>query len=91
MVRPGSHNRKKRFREEKMSTEIEVGQRYRQVSTPWTLWKVVALTTRPGVVPHAYIARIGGPKDVKLMACSALRDRGFYQLEGSSPEKPRAA
>ncbi len=74
-----------------MSTEIEVGQKYRQASVPWTLWKVVALTTRPGVIPHAYLARVGGPKDVKLMACSALRDKSFYQFEGSSPEKRRGA
>jgi hypothetical protein len=62
-----------------MTSEIEVGQKFRQVSLPQDIWEVVLVLSNSGPIPHARLARLGS-KDVKTVSFPALQDRKLYQL-----------
>ena len=59
---------------------ISPGQRYRAAGTLAGVWEVVSVLRHPGEsVPHAQLARVGAPKDLKTVALRVLRDKRFYQ------------
>jgi hypothetical protein len=59
---------------------IVPGQRYRASGSLTGVWEVVTVLRHPGEpVPHAQLARVGAPKDLKTVALRVLRDRRFYQ------------
>jgi len=59
---------------------VAPGQRFRVAGSSFSLWEVVALTQQPGEpVPHARLARVGAPKDLKTVSVRVLRDRRFYE------------
>lgn len=64
----------------KMSSEVEIGQRYRQVSLPQEVWEVVLILSNAGVIPHARLVRVGSSKDVKTISFPALQDKKLYQI-----------
>jgi len=60
---------------------IAPGQRYRASgSGSVATWEVMTLLRHPGEpVPHARLARVGAPKDLKTVSLRVLRDKRFYQ------------
>lgn len=61
-------------------TDVEIGQKYRQVDLPHDLWEVVTIIAHPGEVPHARLHRVGVFKDLKTISFSALADKKLFQL-----------
>lgn len=63
---------------------IAPGQRYRVAGNRAGVWEVVSVLRHPGEpVPHAQLARVGAPKDLKTVALRVLRDKRFYHpIEG---------
>ncbi|MBZ5522291.1 MAG: hypothetical protein LAP21_08630 [Acidobacteriia bacterium] len=63
-----------------MTTEIEVGQKYRQMSLPQETWQVVHILANSGPIPHARLLRLGSSKDTKTISFPTLQDRKLYQI-----------
>jgi len=63
-----------------MTSDIEVGQKYRQVSLPQDIWQVVHILANSGPIPHARLLRLGSAKDTKTISFPTLQDRKLYQV-----------
>jgi hypothetical protein len=63
-----------------MTVEVELGQKYRQISMPQDIWEVVLILENSGPIPHARLVRAGSSKDMKTLSFLALQDRRLYQI-----------
>jgi hypothetical protein len=61
-------------------SDVQLGQRYRQVNPPQDVWEVVAILSTAGPIPHARLMRRGDPKDTKTVSVPALQDRKLFEL-----------
>jgi hypothetical protein len=59
---------------------VQPGQRYRVAGSSFSIWEVIEVISHPGQpLPHVRLARVGEPKDLKMVSLSVLGDRRFYE------------
>jgi hypothetical protein len=58
---------------------IEVGDRYKSVSSFNSVWIVRRLITGPMMVPHAVLMKIGDASMIRTVSFTALEDKHLFQ------------
>jgi len=64
---------------------IEVGDRYKSVSSFNAVWIVRRLITGPAMVPHAVLMRIGDASSIRTVSFTALEDRHLFERVPAGP------
>ena len=60
--------------------KIEIGQRFKQTSPPWTVWEVLNVASNPVGIRHLRIYSLDDPTVVKLISEQTMADERLYRL-----------
>ena len=64
--------------------EVRRGQRFCNADAPVIVWEVTDVRNDGAGLPHARLARVGEPKTLKTISCSALRDPRLFRFIGEA-------
>ena len=60
--------------------KVAVGERFKEIGTPSTIWEVGEETSGPGAIRHLRIHKLNDPTTIKLISEHTLADAKLYQL-----------
>ena len=60
--------------------KVEVGQHYKEIGTPSTIWDVGEEASGPGRIRHLRIHKLNDPTTIKLISEQTLANAKLYRL-----------
>jgi hypothetical protein len=65
--------------------EARIGEQYRKIDGPGSVWQVVAIRADPNGIRHCQIVNVSDRTNTKVISEGTLTKRKFYRLYAEQP------